>query len=86
MAHTWCNVRDVEGADIKEHFGTVYELVEAARANGTAVFAHCSPTLTLTLTLNPTLSQSLSLSLTLTRSSCTVVGACRALRACAWPT
>ena len=23
IKHTWCNVRDVEGADIKEHFGTV---------------------------------------------------------------
>ena len=42
IAHTWCNVRDVEGADIKEHFGTVYDLVEAARSNGTAVFVHCS--------------------------------------------
>ena len=27
IQHTWCNVRDVEGADIKEHFGTVYDLV-----------------------------------------------------------
>ena len=26
----------------QEHFGTVYDLVEAARANGTAVFVHCS--------------------------------------------
>jgi hypothetical protein len=80
MPHTWCNVRDVEGADIKEHFGTVYELVEAARANGTAVFVHCRLTLALALALALALTQSL------TRSSCTVVGACRALRACAWRT
>ena len=42
MAHTWCNVRDVEGADIKEHFDTAYQIIEQARAAGTAVFVHCS--------------------------------------------
>lgn len=40
--HTWCNVRDVEQADIKEHFERAYDVIEKARAAGTAVLVHCS--------------------------------------------
>lgn len=42
VKHTWCNVRDVEGADIKEHFETAYVIIEAAREAGHAVLVHCS--------------------------------------------
>ena len=42
VQHTWCNVRDVEEADIKEHFGTAHDCIEAARKAGTAIFVHCS--------------------------------------------
>lgn len=42
VRHTWCDVRDVEEADIKEHFGTTFDIIEAARAAQTAVFVHCS--------------------------------------------
>ena len=42
IKHTWCNVRDVEGADIKEHFETAFAIIEAAREAGTAVLVHCS--------------------------------------------
>ena len=42
VEHTWCNVRDVEEADIKEHFAVAYEKIEACRAAGTAAFVHCS--------------------------------------------
>ena len=42
IKHTWCNVRDVEGADIKEHFETAWGIIEAAREAGTAVLVHCS--------------------------------------------
>ena len=40
--HTWCNVRDIEEADIKEHFETAYEQIEDARKAGTAILVHCS--------------------------------------------
>ncbi len=42
VSHTWCNVRDVEDANIKEHFSAAYEQIEAAREAGHAVFVHCS--------------------------------------------
>uniref|UniRef100_A0A7S0NYT0 protein-tyrosine-phosphatase n=2 Tax=Calcidiscus leptoporus TaxID=127549 RepID=A0A7S0NYT0_9EUKA len=42
VRHVWCNVRDVEGADIKEHFEKAHEAIERARAAGEAVFVHCS--------------------------------------------
>ena len=42
VRHTWCDVRDVEEADIKAHFGTAFDIIEAARAAQTAVFVHCS--------------------------------------------
>ena len=42
VKHTWCNVRDVEQADIKEHFAAAHEAIEAARADGAAVLVHCS--------------------------------------------
>ena len=42
MEHTWCNVRDVEEADIKAHFAKAYDIIEANRKRGTAVFVHCS--------------------------------------------
>uniref|UniRef100_A0A7S0Q8H9 protein-tyrosine-phosphatase n=1 Tax=Coccolithus braarudii TaxID=221442 RepID=A0A7S0Q8H9_9EUKA len=42
VRHLWCNVRDVEGADIKEHFDASYAAIEKARAAGEAVFVHCS--------------------------------------------
>ena len=42
VEHTWCNVRDVEEADIKRHFATAFECIERCRAAGTAVFVHCS--------------------------------------------
>ena len=42
VKHTWCNVRDVEEADIKEHFEKAYDVIERARAEGSAVFVHCS--------------------------------------------
>ena len=42
VRHTWCNVRDVEEADIKAHFDTSFERIEAAREAGTAIFVHCS--------------------------------------------
>ena len=42
VQHTWCNVRDVEEADIKGHFSTAYHAIEAAQAAGTAVLVHCS--------------------------------------------
>tara|TARA_B100000513_G_scaffold190905_1_gene115756 strand:+ start:216 stop:1283 length:1068 start_codon:yes stop_codon:yes gene_type:complete len=40
--HTWCNVRDVAQADIKEHFERAYDAIEKARTSGTAVLVHCS--------------------------------------------
>ena len=42
ISHTWCNVRDVEEANIKAHFETAYEKIEACRAEGSALFVHCS--------------------------------------------
>ena len=42
VKHTWCNVRDVEQADIKEHFAAAHAAIEAARADGAAVLVHCS--------------------------------------------
>ena len=42
VRHTWCNVRDVEEANIKAHFGTAFEVIEACRQKGEAVFVHCS--------------------------------------------
>ena len=42
VSHTWCNVRDVEEANIKEHFAKAHEMIEAARKAGTAIFIHCS--------------------------------------------
>lgn len=42
VKHTWCNVRDVEEADIKEHFETAFKVIEKAREAGGAVFVHCS--------------------------------------------
>lgn len=42
MHHLWCCVRDVAGADIKEHFDKSYAFIEEARAAGSAVFIHCS--------------------------------------------
>ena len=40
--HTWCNVRDVEGGDIKEHFDKAIGAIERGSAKGHAVFVHCS--------------------------------------------
>lgn len=42
VRHIWCNVRDVEEADIKAHFSTAYDAIEAAKTDGSAVFIHCS--------------------------------------------
>jgi len=42
VEHTWCNVRDVEEADIKVHFATAIAKIDAAKQAGTAVFVHCS--------------------------------------------
>ena len=42
VTHTWCNVRDVEEADIKSHFSKAIERIEAARQGGHAIFIHCS--------------------------------------------
>jgi protein-tyrosine phosphatase len=43
VEHIWCNVRDVEEADIKAHFGTAFAAIENAREQGGhAVFVHCS--------------------------------------------
>ena len=41
VKHTWCNVRDVEQADIKEHCRGA-AAIEAARADGAAVLVHRS--------------------------------------------
>ena len=42
VKHIWCNVRDVEEANIKEHFGTAYDAIERSREKGEAIFVHCS--------------------------------------------
>ena len=42
VEHTWCNVRDVEEADIKAHFAKAIERINAAKAAGHAIFIHCS--------------------------------------------
>ena len=42
VEHTWCNVRDVEEADIKAHFATAIAKIDAAKQSGRAIFVHCS--------------------------------------------